>query len=419
MSGDRMNGPSKVVVGADDGPPRRRVLGVPEFSRQHRRTWSSAGADLLLSAMFVIAIFAPLLACWFGFESGMGLSENRAMAPRPKWTSSRVEDLVGQIDAYYRDWFGFRARLIHLESLVRYKWLRVSTADVVIGKDGWLFYAREGVIDNYVGAAPFTVEELSSWKNYLERRRSVVQAAGAKYLFVVAPDKPAIYPEELPDWIREKLSAATRLDQLLEYLRANKSPVEVLDLRPALRAAKSEGLVYFPQDTHWNGRGYYYAYRAILDSLGTSFPGLKAQELGNDLKIVTKQWGGGDWLMLGLVYENLNYPSDFIVPVRPPSFRREAVILPPIFPPILEPWNRPLKTVAEQSRYRMLLLHDSFMRTGFEDRDYIPFAENFAETIAVGGIPTEEQLSALVKQEHIDVVVEERVERHILGHAPL
>ncbi len=41
-----------------------------------------------------------------------------------------------------------------------------------------------------------------------------------------------------------------------------------LELRPALRAAKREGVEYFPGDTHWNDLGAYHGYRAIMRRLG-------------------------------------------------------------------------------------------------------------------------------------------------------
>ena len=40
----------------------------------------------------------------------------------------------------------------------------------------------------------------------------------------------------------------------MEYLRKH-SDVEIVDLRPALRAARHLGDVYYVHDTHWNDRG--------------------------------------------------------------------------------------------------------------------------------------------------------------------
>jgi hypothetical protein len=53
--------------------------------------------------------------------------------------------------------------------------------------------------------------------------------------------------------------------------------VTVIDLRPALRDAKSSSLVYYKTDSHWNTRGAYAAYREILRVLKSEFPEVSAK----------------------------------------------------------------------------------------------------------------------------------------------
>ena len=133
--------------------------------------------------------------------------------------------------------------------------LGASNKDLLIGRDRWAFYAREGNFENHMGLAPLTAAQLTEWQGLSRTPSRSALHKGCKFLFVIAPDKETIYPEQLPDAIRRALRR-DRLGQLLAHLRAAGSPVNVLPLHDALRAAKSEGLVYFPQDTHWNGRGF-------------------------------------------------------------------------------------------------------------------------------------------------------------------
>jgi hypothetical protein len=61
----------------------------------------------------------------------------------------------------------------------------------------------------------------------------------------------------------------TRLDDLLNRLDAS-ARATILDLRPVLRAAAAKHAplaIYFKTDSHWNGLGAFYAYRAILERL--------------------------------------------------------------------------------------------------------------------------------------------------------
>src|SRR4029077_10039045 len=67
-------------------------------------------------------------------------------------------------------------------------------------------------------------------------------------------------------------------DQLIAHLAAH-STVPVLDLRPALQQAKPSERLYHRTDTHWNDRGAYVAYAAILSSLTDALPALRPVSL--------------------------------------------------------------------------------------------------------------------------------------------
>jgi len=146
--------------------------------------------------------------------------------------------------------------------------------------------------------------ELAQWKTYLEERQNRRSARNIKSIFVIAPDKQSIYPEMLPVYLLPK--GSTRVDQLIAYLRETHSPANVLDLRPVLLEAKHDGLVYFPQDTHWNGRGYFAAYRAISRRLQEWFPDLPVQALGTNFDIKRTYNPLGDW---GLVARRREFVS--------------------------------------------------------------------------------------------------------------
>ena len=88
-------------------------------------------------------------------------------------------------------------------------------------------------------------------------------------MFVLARDKHAIYPEQLPSSIH-RVGAETRTDALVNYLR-ERSTVPVLDLRGPLRAAKGKARLYHRTDTHWNDRGALAASQAIWDRLTPRF----------------------------------------------------------------------------------------------------------------------------------------------------
>jgi hypothetical protein len=225
--------------------------------------------SLTLVLVFVIAIVVPGAAMLLGLDAAAAMSrEDRTLA---RWPAVRAEwqalqSLPGAASAYFGDHFAFRERLVRWQAALRLWGLQTSpSSDVIAGKDGWLFYAADGGVEDLTSADPFTRDELERWRLMLEHTDHWLRARGSVYLPVIAPDKHAIYPEYLPPSIHAV--GPSRTDQLLRYLKDH-STVRVLDLRPALLRAKRAERVYHMTDTHWNDRGAFAAYRAIADALG-------------------------------------------------------------------------------------------------------------------------------------------------------
>ena len=219
---------------------------------------------LALVAAFVTALAAPGVVMLVGLDREVPAGENRDLAPRPA-SPATVADLRAFPAAaarYFEDHFGLRARLVRWQALLRLRLLGSSPSpDVIVGKDGWLFYAGDGASEDMASAVPFTHAELETWRATLEHTQDWMEAHGVAYVFVLAPDKHAIYPEQLPPSIH-RVGAETRSDALVNYLREH-STVPVLDLRAPLMAAKGRERIYHRTDTHWNDRGAFAASQAI------------------------------------------------------------------------------------------------------------------------------------------------------------
>ena len=381
----------------------------PELAVLPTRAWNLPVLDRTLTAAFFLFCAAPLFVFLGGWDKKT-LNENRYLAPAPSWEYDSMETMPNKVDDYYRDRFGFRATLITWNSIVRYVWLGGSNAEAVVGKQGWVFWAGEHSIENFIGLKPLTQEELRAWKTYLERRHNVLQAAGVKYLFVIAPDKQSIYPEMLPDYI-SRSRAPSHVDQLIEYLRASRSPVEVLDLRPALREAKSKGLVYFPQDTHWNGRGALVGHIEMLKRLQPWFPYLTPAAVASRYEVRRQACGFGDWNLLGLPEKNFEAPCDLTHLLSPPRARLTEATLPPEILPTPQP---PIRTVQSQAQGGLLVLHDSFMHVAFDSPESTPLSDQFGHVYYYKLRLTMDKLMALIRWEHPDAVIEEHVERMIV-----
>lgn len=140
----------------------------------------------------------------------------------------------------------------------------------VEGTDGWLFLDRDDnrVVEQHRGEILLSEQQLGTWREALERRAAWMNRRGGRYLFVIAPDAHAVYPEKLPPSIVP--GAKRPALQLLDELRHHGDRDLVLYPLEELHAAKRTQLVYAQTDTHWNAHGAFVVYDRIVAELGQS-----------------------------------------------------------------------------------------------------------------------------------------------------
>ena len=230
-------------------------------------------ANQTLVVLFLLVISLPLAANIAGMDGADPESENRAMARLPHLDVS-LRSLAGYgnaFSAWFEDHFGFRATLVRWYGESRFFWLGVSPSSAVVkGRDGWLFYADDGGIEDYTNQQPFSPAEIEGWRETLVRAHGWLRARGIAYVFTIAPDKHVIYPEKLPASIH-RVSTSSRTDQLEAMLAAD-TDVPTVDARPALLAGKARERLYQQTDTHWNDRGALLAYQRIIEAARRQVP---------------------------------------------------------------------------------------------------------------------------------------------------
>lgn len=237
-----------------------------------KRDWRSAAIVVL----FLAALWTPVVGMLFGVGTFRSADENRSLAPPVKL--DRGKDWFAAGDAftsYFHDRFGFRGTLITAQAWFLVKVLGVSSSiDVVVGKDGWLFYAGDKSLDNHRGVLPFSGDELARWVQLFQTREEWLARRGIPMIVVIAPDKIDVYPEFLPPSFG-KVREQTRLDVFMAAMRSA-SNLPVVDLRPALLSAKRrQSGLYSPTDTHWTPKGAHAGYVAILREIQKKYPDMQ------------------------------------------------------------------------------------------------------------------------------------------------
>jgi hypothetical protein len=364
----------------------------------------------VLIALFIIAISLPLLTTFWNSAGGhFNDIEKRKLAEFPSLhlTGEGLNKFPADFTKYFDDNFGAREKLIKLHSYIQGAVFGLSPAkNAIMGKQGWLFLGDGNVIADYRHTHPFTEEELKRWRDSLVAKRDWLAARGIKYLFVVAPDKHSIYPEFMPDYLNQ-VRPDSCLDQLVAYLKAN-SNIQILDLRPALLAEKSNIRVYHKTDTHWNERGAFVAYQQIMRRLSQELPEVQHRTLA-DFQPVEEIAEGQDIAnMMGLrgaMQEQVLRLEPKVKPcAQAVEFKLSSDYKWPAYPPGHEAYARE----CNQNKINAVFFQDSFGTA------LVPFiSEHFKHTTFIWDYPNYEVIKAIVQQVHPDVVIEERVERHL------
>ena len=331
--------------------------------------------DYVLIIVFSLLLPLPLLDDCFHLDPTRPQTENRLLADCPPKPASLadLEAYPAAWEKFFSDHFGFRNCLILWHNKLNWRGFKEkSTPLVLVGTDGWLFYAENRMIDHYCGILSWNDNDLEGWRQLLEKRRAWLAARGIQYAVVVAPEKQSLYPEKLPAWL---LRAApphhrTKLDQLVDYLHAH-SDLKIIDLRTPLRQAKPVAPLYQMTDFHWNAYGAYIGYATLIQALGQTPVPLADYSFTNHPTVATDQAGNPRWVgglaeMLGVTMPE----TDALFAVPGPSLPRCQTFLP------VGEHIRDLASVKNpQLTQRAIVYQDSFARY------WLPFLGNhFGET---------------------------------------
>ncbi len=222
--------------------------------------------------LFLVVLYLPLL------KSIVSPAETYSLRDQGKNLSasgggSPKSDFLSRWQSRVNEHFAGRDILIRWNNLLQVKLLKVSPLKTVtLGRNGWLFLDGSNMEMNYFRAAPpFSEDELSRWRRVLLQRHIWLARQGIRFFYIIAPNKSTIYPEKVPARIHR---AATRLDQLLDYLQRRPLPAgfHFIDLRKTLRAAKSQYPVFDKFDSHLNCFGALLAANKIVRVLSRFYP---------------------------------------------------------------------------------------------------------------------------------------------------
>ncbi|MBN2158455.1 MAG: hypothetical protein JW807_03595 [Spirochaetes bacterium] len=334
--------------------------------------------SVTVAVVFIASLWLPTVDNFFNIAPNVTKNKESAFSRLPELKADR-KSIIQFHKMYVKlfiDDFGFRNTLIRWNSLFRMNCLRVAQfPKVLVGRDDWLYLIKDddgnNALDYYRAVRPFATEkDVAEWARPLYDIKKECDRRGARFLLVIAPMKPSIYPEYLPSNY-EPVRETGRLEQLTSYLKKT-GGIDFIDLTAAVAEGKKEHRVFFKHDVHWSSYGAYYGYREMAAALVRFCPGLLARRLA-EFNVRTVLWPGGDLAsMLGLKEQ---FVEEFYL-LEPKDGWKAKKIVPPY--QIKSSRLTEFFSSFDQSQPRAVVFHDSF----FNMQKYY-MAEHFSRMVCL------------------------------------
>jgi len=365
---------------------------------------------LILSIFFLGIIYYSGITSFMPGKFDNRTEENRKFAKIPEFNLKEIKDYPGKFEIYFNDNFGLRNSLIRFQHWYKINLLKVSPSNkVIIGKDGWLYYAR--TVHQHESPRYFRNQDLEAWKYYFINRMNYLQSKGIQYFFVVVPDKISIYPDHIPrKYFRE--NKKTALDQFLQYLKENLD-LNVVDLRSVLLNSKKKYPLYHKTGTHWNDIGGYLGYHEVLQKISLYFENISPLEF-YQFKVNICNSRGMD--LAGMIDQrNQMRENEYRVVPQFNLHHHKKVLADYLDTQWPQGWRTPYLITDEEANGTLVVIGDSFF-IGPTVNFSVLIAQHFKKTFFIHRkYLSRAEFEKMIDMETPGIVIEEIVERNILA----
>jgi len=229
-----------------------------------------------LPAVFMISFLAV------GSLSVFLKNTTYSFTPTGSWINGQA---AAAYEAHFNENLPFKDAYISTWGIIEYMLFNQAREGALLGDEGWFFTSEE--FSYYPNEAQAIAEKLA----YISEVKEQLAAQDIDLVVTLVPSKASIYPEflgrfGLPDYVQQ------RYDLELQALRD--AGVPSIDLRSALKDAKSQGDVFFKTDTHWTPLGAKAAASEIaqeMQALGFDLPFAESSFVTNPKESLTLHEG--------------------------------------------------------------------------------------------------------------------------------
>jgi len=219
---------------------------------------------ILYIAVFLGILAMPLVLLLL--VKGNEAIEKRSLAKFPAYISEgHLNQRFGdEFESWFNDRIPLRANLLSAANRIQGEWLHSPSSNVIVGKEGWLFYNTESA--DFLDTNALSDSQVRALSVTLSLIQENVESRGGRFTFVPVPNKSSVYSEKMPASFRK--ASTNNLDRITVDLRDY--GVSFVDLK-GLFLENKDPLIYHRRDSHWNYRGALLGYHAIMDSLGKDY----------------------------------------------------------------------------------------------------------------------------------------------------
>lgn len=192
-------------------------------------------------------------------------TENRAMAPAPKLIAEDGQfnkAFFADFEAYFTEHMALRNPLVFADATIQTTLFQESNVSGVIdGTDGWLYYSS--TLSDYLGTDVLSQRALYNLANNFSIVQDFLYERNIDFVLTIAPNKNTLYGEHMPYYKSYVVNPDHSAKLLAPYLAEQN--VAYLDLFRLFEA--QDEVLYLKRDSHWNRKGAFLAYDAIMNML--------------------------------------------------------------------------------------------------------------------------------------------------------
>lgn len=231
-------------------------------------------SNIVFCALFVALLVLPFL--FTNFEKDQISELDNSYLPEINWEEEKpARERIAELENYLNMRIGFREQSLTWYQLLNYELFREMDHPLyMFGRDGYVFFNTDRYINDYQHLN-LDAEWAGHFADWMVRFRDISEAHGAKFYYLLIPDKKTLYSEYFPSGYHQK-GDVSRTDQVLEAL--GRTDVDWLYVKDEMMLAKEEmPVANVKYDAgHCNENGTFVFCRALVDRIREAFPAVPA-----------------------------------------------------------------------------------------------------------------------------------------------